>query len=51
MRDYVVNIYVTTLQNIIGKNPSSFSSTGKFRPRSHGTGSVWSPYQFEESQD
>ena len=21
------------------------------RPRSHGTGSVWSPYQFEKSQD
>ena len=22
-----------------------------FRPRSHGTGSAWSPYQFEKSQD
>ena len=27
------------------------STYRKVRPRSHGTGSVWSPYQFEKSQD
>ena len=42
----VIEFGVTTL-HIVKMNFKNF----RMRPCSHGTGSVWSPYQFEKSQD